>query len=86
MRGGGSITTAQLIKMALSYQNMSQAQLARHLGTTPPNLNQKMKRGTLTPEDLKEISVILGVGFICSFQFPDGTTVSLSEGAKGSST
>lgn len=69
------MTTEQMIKMALSYKNMSQAELARVLGTTPSNFNQKVKRNTLTREDLDEIAKALGAEFICKFQFPDGTEI-----------
>ncbi len=40
------MTTEQMIKMALSYAGVSQAELARRISTTPSNLNQK-SRGTL---------------------------------------
>lgn len=69
------VTTEQMIKMALSYKNMSQAELARVLGTTPSNFNQKVKRNTLTREDLEKIAKALGAEFICKFQFPDGTEI-----------
>jgi transcriptional regulator with XRE-family HTH domain len=69
------MTTEQMLKMALSYKNMSQAELARTIGTTPSNLNQKVKRNTLTREDLEKIATSLGAEFICRFKFPDGTEI-----------
>lgn len=69
------MTTEQMLKMALSYKGMSQAELARMLGTSPSNLNQKVKRNTLTREDLERIAETLGAEFICSFKFPDGTEI-----------
>lgn len=69
------MTTEQMIKMALSYKGMSQAALARELNTTPSNLNQKVKRNTLTKEDLEQIAKVLDAEFECHFKFSDGTEI-----------
>lgn len=69
------MTTEQMLKMALSYKGVSQAELARKIDTTPSNLNQKVKRNTLTREDLERIAAALGAEFICHFKFPDGTEI-----------
>lgn len=69
------MTTEQMLKMALSYKGMSQATLARELGTTPSNLNQKVKRNTLTKEDLEKIAAVLDAEFVSHFRFPDGTEI-----------
>ena len=50
------MTVEQKIKMALSFSGISQAELARRLGVTPSNLNQKIKRNTLTKEELEGIA------------------------------
>ena len=50
----------QRINMALAFAGISQAELARRLGTTPSNLNQKVKRNTLTQEDMEQIAQALG--------------------------
>jgi hypothetical protein len=54
---------------------MSQAALARAIDTTPSNLNQKVKRGTLSQEELEAIAVALGAVFEMGFTFPDGTRI-----------
>ena len=69
------MTTEKMLKMALSYCGMSQAELARKLGTTPSNLNQKVKRNTLTREDLEIIATVIGAEFVCHFRFEDGTEI-----------
>lgn len=69
------MTTEQMIKMALTYKGISQAELARRLGTTPSNLNQKVKRNTLTREDLERIAQVLDAEFACCFRFGDGTEI-----------
>lgn len=65
----------QKINMALSFKGISQAELARKIGTTPSNLNQKVKRNTLTKEDLEKIAEALGGEWIAEFRFPDGTKI-----------
>jgi len=70
-----SMTIEQKVKMALSYAGKSQAELARLMGTTPSNLNQKIKRNTLTQEELEKIAVLLGGIWKAEFEFPDGTTI-----------
>ncbi|MCC8059666.1 MAG: helix-turn-helix domain-containing protein [Clostridiales bacterium] len=69
------MTIAQKLNMALSYKSMSQAELARRLGTTPSNLNQKVKRNTLTKEELEQIASVLGGMWHAEFEFPDGTRI-----------
>ena len=50
-QGGDNMTIEQKIKMALSYTGISQSELARQIGTTPQNFNQKLKRNSLTKEE-----------------------------------
>ncbi|MCJ7833845.1 helix-turn-helix domain-containing protein [Cuneatibacter sp. NSJ-177] len=69
------MTIAQKLNMALSYKGMSQAELARKIGTTPSNLNQKVKRNTLTKEELEQIASILGCTWRAEFVFDDGTVI-----------
>lgn len=64
-----------MVSMAAAYKGISQAQLARDLGTTPANLNKKLGRNTLTKEDLEQIAEALGGEYVCYFEFPDGTKV-----------
>ena len=69
------MTIEQKLNMALSYKNISQAELARRIGTTPSNLNQKVKRTTLTKEELEQIATVLGCTWRAEFEFPDGTII-----------
>ena len=73
--GGDTMTIEQKIKMALSYAGISQAELARRMGTTPSNLNQKVKRNTLTKEELVQIAAALGGAWRAEFVFEDGTVI-----------
>lgn len=69
------MTIEQKIKMALSYSGMSQSELARKIGTTPQNFNQKLKRNSLTKEEMEQIALALGGSWRAEFVFPDGTTI-----------
>ncbi len=69
------MTIAQKLSMALSYKGISQAELARRIGTTPSNLNQKVKRNTLTKEELEQIAEVLGGTWRAEFVFDDGMVI-----------
>ena len=69
------MTIEQIVNMALSYKGISQAELARRIGTTPSNLNQKVKRNTLTKEELEQIATALGGTWRADFVFDDGTVI-----------
>lgn len=69
------MTIEQKLKMALAYSGISQAELARRIGTTPSNLNQKVKRNTLTNEELEQIALALGGAWRAEFIFSDGTVI-----------
>lgn len=66
---------SQKINMALAYKGMSQAALARAIGMTPSNFNQKYKRQTFTQEELEQIATVLGGTYVFGFEFHDGTKI-----------
>jgi hypothetical protein len=69
------MTLEQKIGMALAYKKTSQAALARMLGQTPSNFNQKLKRGTFSVEEMEKMAVVLGAKYFFGFEFEDGTKV-----------
>lgn len=69
------MTIEQQINMALAYKGMSQAELARKIGTTPSNLNRKVKRNTLTKEEMEKIARALGGSWRAEFVFENGTVI-----------
>lgn len=69
------MTIAQKINMAIAYKGISQAALARAIGMTPSNFNQKFKRETFTQEELEQIATALGGVYTFGFEFPDGTKI-----------
>ena len=54
------MSMAQKIRILLVKQgNISEAELARRLNTTPANLHQKMKRDNFSEKELREIGDVL---------------------------
>lgn len=51
--------------------NISEAELARKLGISPQNLNNKMKRDNFTEKDLQAIAAALDCTFTVSFKLND---------------
>ena len=70
------MTNSQKIRMALAFKNISEADLARALDTTPQAFNQRMKTDKFSSTDMEKIAEALGALYIpASFEFPDGTKI-----------
>lgn len=69
------MTMSQKINMAIAYKGISQAALARSIGMTPSNFNQKFKRETFSTEELEKIASALGGIYEFNFVFPDGAKI-----------
>lgn len=63
------------IKLAETYANISEAELARRIGTTSQAFGQRMKTGKFSSADLDNIAKALGAEFVFSFKFSDGTEI-----------
>lgn len=63
------------IKMAEAYAKISEAELARRIGTTSQAFGQRMKTGKFSSEDLANIGKALGAEIVVEIRFPDGTTI-----------
>ncbi|MDR0897401.1 MAG: helix-turn-helix transcriptional regulator [Oscillospiraceae bacterium] len=51
--------------------NLCESELARRLGCSPQNLNNKLKRDNFTVNDLEEIARVLDCTFAASFVMND---------------
>lgn len=60
------------IKIALASRDKSQRWLAGKIGTTPQNLNMRMRRGTLMDADMKKIADALGMVWQAGFVEKEG--------------
>ena len=63
------------VRLAETYANISEAELARRIGTTPQALWQRMKTGKFTSTELEAIAKALGAEYEFHFRFEDGTTI-----------
>ena len=63
------MTISQKIKMALAYKGMSEAELARVVGSSPSAFNQRMKTGKFSPEEMEKIADALGAIYYYGFEF-----------------
>ena len=67
----------QLQQLRIS-RGISQRELARRIGQTPQNFGKKLKRDTVSLEELKLIADVLDVTFEQSFILPDGECIKTS--------
>ncbi len=63
------------LKMAEARAGISESELARRLETSPQALNQRLKTGRFTPDDLERIAEALDAELVFKFRWPDGTEV-----------
>lgn len=63
------------IKMALTYADMNQAELAEAIGTSKQNLHSKLGTGKMSAGELEKIAEAMGATYNVYFEFPDGTRV-----------
>ena len=69
------MTTAEMIKELCEQMNISVSELARRIGQTPQNFNKKLKRETVTLDELKAIADVLDIKFEQTFILPDGNEI-----------
>ena len=69
------MTTADMIKQLCEQMNISVAELARRIGHTPQNFNKKIKRETVTLDELRAIANVMDIKFEQAFILPDGNEI-----------
>lgn len=69
------MATSDIIRELCEKQNISLAELCRRIGQTPQNFNKKLKRGTVSFEEMMEIAEVVGVGYEQAFILPDGSEI-----------
>ena len=57
------MTISEQIKVLCVRCNVSVSELARRVGTTPQNFNAKLKRNTITQDELNQIAKALDVTY-----------------------
>lgn len=69
------MTTSDMIRELCEKKNISLAELARRIGQSPQNFNKKLKRGTVSFEEMMEIAGTLGVRYEQTFIMPSGIRI-----------
>ena len=69
------MTISEQIKVLCVRSDISVAELARRLGTTPQNLSGKMKRESFTVADLENIAEAVNGSFERKFVLENGEKV-----------
>ncbi len=69
------MTTSDMIRELCEKKNISLAELARRIGQSPQNFNKKLKRETVSFEELMEIAKALNVRFEQAFLLDDGEKI-----------
>lgn len=69
------MTVSEQIKVLCVRSNISVSELARRMGTTPQNLNAKLKRETFTVADLEQIASLTESSFERKFVLKNGETI-----------
>ena len=69
------MTVAEQVRILCVRTNISEAELARRLGTSPQNLNAKIKRDTFSVYDVERIAEVTGTTFKREFILNNGETV-----------
>lgn len=69
------MTISEQIKVLCVRSNISVAELARRLGTTPQNFNAKMKRESFTINELDRIASVVSCTFERHFVLDSGDKI-----------
>lgn len=72
------MTTSDMVRELCEKKNVSLAELCRRIGQTPQNFNKKLKRNTVSFDEMMLIAEVLRVGYEQAFIFPDGTKIKVS--------
>lgn len=66
---------AKKIKMLMVEKDVTILELAEKMGTSQPNLSNKLKRDNFSEKDLLQIAEVLGVGYEANFILEDGRKI-----------
>ena len=69
------MTISEQINVLCARLNISKAELARRLGTSPQNFNAKLKRGSFTINDLESIASVSNIRFMRYFELNNGDRI-----------
>lgn len=71
------MTSSDMVRELCEKMNISLAELCRRIGQTPQNFNKKLKRGTISFDEMVEIAEAVGVKYEQAFILPDGSKINI---------
>lgn len=69
------MTTSEQIRVLCVRTGISLSELARRINQTPQNFNAKLKRNTVTQNELNQIAQVLNVSYEQYFVLADGELI-----------
>jgi len=72
------MTTSDMVRELCEKKSISLAELCRRIGQTPQNFNKKLKRSTVSFEEMMIIAKALEVGYEQAFVLPDGEKIEIT--------
>lgn len=72
------MTTSDMVRELCDKKSISLAELSRRIGQTPQNFNKKLKRSTVSFEEMMIIAKTLEVGYEQAFVLPDGEKIEIT--------
>lgn len=69
--------TSDMIRELCSKKGISISELARRIGQSPQNLGKKLKRETLTLDEMMEIAKAVGVSYEQAFVLEDSEKIEI---------
>lgn len=69
------MTTSEQIRVLCVRSGISLSELARRINQTPQNFNAKLKRNTITQDELMQIAQVLNATYEQYFVLPNGDKV-----------
>lgn len=69
------MTTSEKIRVLCVRYGISLSELARRINQTPQNFNAKLKRNTITQDELRQIAEALNATYEQYFVLPNGEKI-----------
>lgn len=66
---------AKKIKMLMVEKDLTLSELAEKMGTSQPNISNKLKRDNFNEKELNHIAEVLGVKYEANFVLEDGRKI-----------
>jgi len=75
VKEGVYVGMAKKIKMLMVEKDLTLSELAEKMGTSQPNISNKLKRDNFNEKELNLIAEVLGVKYEANFVLEDGRKI-----------